>query len=429
MGKYNFFLGPYCNRIKFLKPYGETDILTDSNLIEKIFIKVIDNLLGYDIRIMDPSCGRGPFLIMTYEYLFNNHYCNIDNIEERNYYCINSIWGCDIDERYVNVTIKEFERIQIYYGVKNILKPNIFNCDFLKKEFNVKFDAIIGNPPFQSGKGESGGRTALWRYFVKKGFSLLKPEGILSFVTPQFPNGAKDIGGIFTNNQTLWVNTDIKKYFKEGSTFFTWAVQNTVKFKTTEFINENVEIDITKDNLPNIVSKESISIINKIKSKDSLDILHSEGVNHNKLKKQTDFQSPTYSELYQYKIRRTIGSTFFSFTSILPTYYYNNKITFTKSGKPNFKYHDGNIDPIGAIKHMSGIILCPNLEVSENMLWVFEKSKLSKFYALCLNSGGMNGFNFIRPVIDYTQNISDEIIYSYYELNEEEIKYIESNVG
>jgi hypothetical protein len=95
------------------------------------------------VKILDPSCGRGPFLIFVYEYLFNRYYKHIDNIEERNYYCISSIWGCDIESRYVKVTIKELERIQKYYGSKNIITPNIFNCDFMKKKFDIKF--LINN--------------------------------------------------------------------------------------------------------------------------------------------------------------------------------------------------------------------------------------------------------------------------------------------
>jgi 16S rRNA G966 N2-methylase RsmD len=381
---------------------------TDRKLVKEIVSHLdIEVLKNPTSKFLDPCAGVGTFGVMIYNELLKYH--EPKWILEKMIFMVDTLRvNCDI--------------------IKQLGFVNVYNEDYLKLNLNMKFDVIIGNPPFQSGKGETGGRTALWRYFVKKSFSLLNDGGILSFVTPQFPNSSKDLGDIFVKNQTLWVNTDVKKYFKEGSTFFTWAVKNVKKQTTTKFLFENVDIDITKNELPNIVSEKSISIIEKIKHKESIEILFSEGVNHNKLKEQTEYQSPVYSELYCYKIRRTVGNTLYSYTSILPTYYRDNKITFTKSGKPNFKYHDGNVDPVGSIKHMSGIILCQNSDIANNMIWVFENSKLSKFYSLCLNSGGMNGFNFIRPNINYSQPITDDMIYSYYGLTQEEIQTVISNV-
>ena len=386
------------------------EVFTPSELVNQMLDKIPEEVWRNPKSLfLDPCMGKGTFLIEIVNRLVYIYKYSEEDAKSR-------VYGYDTRVKYIN-----------YLRRRGFI--NVQCKDFLNEEIKMKFDVILGNPPFQSGKGESGGRTALWRYFVKKGFSQLNENGILSFVTPQFPNSSKDIGGIFSDNQTVWVNTDIKKYFKEGSTFYTWAVKNTKKQIDTDFIFEGVKINVTSDTLPNIVSQESISIINKIKNKKSLNVLHSEGVNHNKLKKQTDTQSPFYTNFYQYKIRRTVDETFYSYTSILPTYYNDNKITFTKSGKPNFKYHDGETDPVGAIKHMSGIILCLNEEIANNMIWVFEESKLTKFYYLCLKSGGMNGFNFIHPVIDYTEIPSDEKIYSYYELSKEEIDYVESKIN
>lgn len=385
------------------------EVFTPEELVREMLDKIPTSVWENPAStFLDPCMGKGTFLIDILRRLTIIYGYSVEDAMSR-------IYGYDVRVKYINY-------------LKRGGFVNVFHKDFLSEEFDMKFDVIVGNPPFQSGKGESGGRTALWRYFVKKGFSILNEGGLLSFVTPQFPNSAKDIGSIFVKNQTLWVNTDVKKYFKEGSTFFTWAVKNVKKETKTEFLFENVSIDVTKEELPNIVSKFSISILNKIKSKKSLDILFSEGVNHNKLKIQTEVQSPIQTDFYCYKLRRTVGDTFYSYTSILPTYYYDNKITFTKSGKSNFKYHDGEVDPVGSIKHMSGIILCPNSSVANNMIWVFKESKLSKFYSLCLKSGGMNGFNFIRPVINYFESLNDEMIYNHYGLTQNEINFILDNV-
>ena len=48
-------------------------------------------------------------------------------------------------------------------------------------DIDMKFDVVIGNPPFQS---EIKGDGSAWPLFVKKSFELVKTEGIVSLVLP-----------------------------------------------------------------------------------------------------------------------------------------------------------------------------------------------------------------------------------------------------
>jgi len=354
-----------------------------------------------------PGFGNGIFMIELARILVNEFGFDINDVKQR-------IVGVEINPKFmVDMQIKGY---------------TVYNLDFLNEDFNMKFDVIIGNPPYQSGKGESGGRSSLWRYFVSKSFSLLNNWGVLSFVCPQFPNNSNDLGHIFTNNQTLWVDTDVKKYFNVGSDFVCWAVQKKTNTNKTYFPNENMYLKITNESLPNIISDITISIINKIKSKPELEIIYSDGVNHNKLKQITDTQSPVKSKIHKYKLRRTSNDTMYSYTSVLPTHYDTPKLTFTKSGNPNFKFHNGVNDKVGTIKHLSGGIVCNSIEVAQNMIYVFSQTKLSKLYKILISSGGMTGFNFIRPVFDYSNKLTDLDVYNYYELTQQEIDYIEANV-
>jgi 16S rRNA G966 N2-methylase RsmD len=379
---------------------------TPRPLAEEMVSKLDDEIIkNPNSKFLDPAAGTGTFGVLFYERLLKYH--------SSDWIMNNMIFMVDVSSLNCDV-------------LRKLGFVNVYNEDFLNWETKMKFDVIVGNPPYQSGKGESGGRSSLWRYFVSKSFSLLNNKGVLSFICPQFPNDSNDIGHIFTNNQTLWVDTGVKKYFNVGSDFVCWAVQKKPNTDKTYFSNENMYLKITNEFIPNIVSDITISIISKIKSKPQLEIIYSDGVNHNKLKETTNTQSPVKSKLHKYKLRRTSNDTMYSYTSILPTYYDVPKITFTKSGNPNFKFHNGIDDKVGTIKHLSGGIVCDSLEIAHNMIYVFSETKLSKLYKILISNGGMTGFNFIRPVLDYRNKLTDLDIYNYYGLTQEEIDYVES---
>ena len=86
---------------------------------------------------------------------------------------------------------------------------NVVLGDYLDWSTNMKFDVIVGNPPYNPEKGESAaiGGKSLWPYFVVKSIELLKDGGYLCFV---HPCGWRSPKGMFTNTKALLTSKQIK---------------------------------------------------------------------------------------------------------------------------------------------------------------------------------------------------------------------------
>lgn len=120
-----------------------------------------------EMRILDPACGSGVFLVRTYQRLVdawiqeNNqrpNYRTLSNILRH------SIYGCDINAAAARIAVfnlylalldylppKDFNTPE--FSLPKLLGKNILPLDFFSDEFSKgiggrKFDHIVGNPPW-----------------------------------------------------------------------------------------------------------------------------------------------------------------------------------------------------------------------------------------------------------------------------------------
>lgn len=102
---------------------------------------------------------------------------------------------------------------------------------------NMKFDMIIGNPPFQSEKGGGSLRgstsAALWFQIVCNSLELLKPGGEIKFITPTPLFSGGDVYrtlfiGATSKYDVVSVNFDTNNYFPNiGTEMCHWHIRNT----------------------------------------------------------------------------------------------------------------------------------------------------------------------------------------------------------
>lgn len=146
----------------------------------KVVEKIVSNLDLKNEKIIDPCCGSGNFLLQLPDVV-----------------TLGNIYGNDIDKTSIELT-----RINMYlkYEPKNldVLYENFTTSDFLKNNTDIKYQYIIGNPPwgYEFSKEELADLKKIfvsadtknvesYDVFVEKSLSCLDDDARLFFVLPE----------------------------------------------------------------------------------------------------------------------------------------------------------------------------------------------------------------------------------------------------
>jgi hypothetical protein len=362
-----------------------------------------------NITFLDPAMAGGQFIRAIERRLLAAGHAP-ENIAAR-------VWGCE--ERLI--------RVKYVKNWHKVLSDNLHVMDFLKHDWSsMKFDVIVGNPPYQNGN-EKGGKSSLWRKFVSQSWSLLASGGHMAMIVPRLPNDAADLGHIFVQNQTTHVWTDVSQHFKGiGSSFVAWIVCKIPAQSSTNFVQESMHLKLTVSKLPKNIN--AMTIISKFESwPEKIQVASSKQYKHTSVAdgKDDEHLGNSKTNKRSYKVRRTNGDTKYMWGAVEPDDYTKPKVTMTYSGYPGFTFHSKN-DPVGTIGFMSGHVLIKNKMAAKSLISLYE-SKAYKFVRDQLSTGGMKGQKiYEQPLLSLDHAYSDAEVYKALGLTDEEIQLIES---
>ncbi len=278
-------------------------VYTPFEIKEYIISEMKISALNQNITICDPSCGCGSFLVTIADYLHNKFNISFKKIFSDFLYGID-ILNHNIEKTKVILTILALEYGENYTGTFNLMISNALSLDW-KKSFpnifkNEGFDYIVGNPPYVSLKNMSDevkeslnhwetagyGNTDLYIVFYELAMKLVKPTGIIgyitinSFFTSLNARGLRSL--ISTRNKDFYIyNFADKQLFQNIQSYTCISIikpsnngSRITKFESEICYNKKIKTDkrrgvtIQLDNQSTspwiLVNKMSTSNINKI---------------------------------------------------------------------------------------------------------------------------------------------------------------------
>ncbi len=193
---YNCIYQLICDKIdeKYF-PKNVKSIREEIKSILKNNSKIYDFIVN--IKVLDPTCGTGAFLIKTFE-------CKIDLLSQHKKITnkdicnvINSIHGNDIDRysTYISKTRLLFKALHINNSIDinaiyDYLELNFHNLNFItsSSEFIDDYQLIIGNPPYVEKSTVDYSASVkygnLYADVIHNSLDLLEDSGLIGYIIP-----------------------------------------------------------------------------------------------------------------------------------------------------------------------------------------------------------------------------------------------------
>jgi hypothetical protein len=318
----------------FVKSFGE--VFTPDSLISDMVSKLPKNVWkNPDLKWLDNSCGSGNFLVFIKNKLMRTLSDVIIDKDEREKHILeNMLYGVELQAKNCLIAKYRLDKDEKY--ALNVVQHNALTFDY----WDMQFDIVVGNPPYNDNSGNRGSGHTLWTEFVKLAYNkLVKPEGYLVYVHPSgWRQYNHKLRATMLEKQIVYLEIhdekDGQRVFK-CNTRYDWYVMHNVPYtkKTTIMCQDGVT---TKQNLkqwdfiPNRAYDRLIELMAKNDS-DKINLVYSESAYEGR--KSWMSREPSDDHIYPCVYTINVANQ--------PTLFWSSKNTNGHFGVPKVIYSAG----------------------------------------------------------------------------------------